>query len=55
MEQAEKERENAVIGARDDISSIAVSIASKVIEKNIDEEGQHELLDRLIDEMGGKS
>lgn len=55
MEQAEKERENAVLGARDDISSIAVSIASKVIEKNIDEDGQHELLGKLIDEMGGRS
>ena len=47
-----QERKNAVNAIKNDISGIAVSIASKVVEKEIDEKDHEALIQDFIDQMG---
>lgn len=47
-----RERKNAVNEIKNDISGIAVSIASKVVEKEISEEDHEALIREFIDQMG---
>ena len=47
-----QERKNAVNAIKNDISGIAVSIASKVVEKEIDEKEHEALIQDFIDQMG---
>jgi F-type H+-transporting ATPase subunit b len=47
-----KERKNAVNEIKNDISGIAVSIASKVVEKEISEKDHERLIQEFIDKMG---
>lgn len=48
----EQERRNAVNQIKTDISGIAISIASKVVEKEIDEQTHEALIQDFIDHMG---
>ena len=47
-----RERKNAVNEIKDDISGIALSIASKVVEKEISEKEHEKLIADFIDRMG---
>lgn len=47
-----RERRNAVNEIKNDISDIAVSIASKVVEKEISEKDHEKLIEEFIDKMG---
>ena len=47
-----QERKNAVNAIKTDISGIAVSIASKVVEKEINEKDHEALIQEFIDQMG---
>ena len=47
-----QERKNAVNAIKNDISGIVVSIASKVVEKEIDEKDHEALIQEFIDQMG---
>ena len=47
-----QERKNAVNAIKNDISGIAVSIASKVVEKEINEKDHEALIQEFIDQMG---
>lgn len=47
-----RERKNAVNEIKNDISHIAVSIASKVVEKEISEKDHEALIQEFIDQMG---
>lgn len=47
-----QERRRAMSEIKDDISSISVGIAEKVIEREIDEKDHKELIDKFISEMG---
>ena len=47
-----QERRNAVNEIKNDISGIAVSIASKVVEKEINEKYHEKLIQEFIDQMG---
>ncbi len=47
-----RERKNAVNEIKNDISGIAVSIAAKVVEKEIDEKDHEALIQEFIDQMG---
>lgn len=47
-----QERKNAVNAIKNDISGIAVSIAGKVVEKEISEKDHEELIQEFIDQMG---
>lgn len=47
-----REREKAINSLKDDIASIAMLAATKVIEKNLDEESHQDLVKNFIDEVG---
>lgn len=51
-EQIDYEKKTAVSEAKADIASMAVAIAEKVIEKEINEEDYERLVEKCIDEMG---
>lgn len=46
------ERQNAMNEIKSDISSLAVNIAEKIIEKDINEADHNRMIDKIIDEMG---
>lgn len=48
----EQERKNAVNEMKNEISDIAVTIAGKVVEKEIDEKDHEDLIREFIDKMG---
>lgn len=50
--QIEAEKRNAENELKDEVSALAVSIASKIIEKELDEEKHKELINSFIDKMG---
>ena len=50
-EQARLEKQRALTEAKDEIASIAVSIAEKVVEKHFDPADQSELVDEFIDRL----
>lgn len=51
-EDIARDRKNAVNEIKNDISQIAVSIASKVVEKEISEKDHEKLIEEFIDKMG---
>lgn len=51
-EQIEMERKKALNQIKDDVSNMAVDIASAVIEKNLSEEDNREIVDRFIGQLG---
>lgn len=51
-EEIARDRKNAVNEIKRDISEIAVSIASKVVEKEISEKEHEKLIEEFIDNMG---
>ena len=46
------EKKKALNQLKDEVSSMAVDIASAVIEKNLSEEDNREIVDRLIGQLG---
>ena len=46
------EKKKAINEAKNEISSLAMAIASKVVERELGEEDQSGLIDRFIDELG---
>lgn len=55
QEQIEADRIKAIQSVKEDISGMAVGIASKVIEKDITEDDHRKLIDKFINELGGAS
>ena len=51
-EQIEMEKKKALNQLKDEVSSMAVDIASAVIEKNLSEEDNREMIDRFIGQLG---
>lgn len=49
----ELEKKNALNGAKDEISDIAMAIAEKVVERQLNAEDQETLVSRFIDDLGG--
>ena len=47
------EKKNALNGAKDEISDIAMAIAEKVVERQLNAEDQETLVNRFIDDLGG--
>jgi len=47
------EKKNALNGAKDEISDIAMAIAEKVVERELSAEDQEDLVNRFIDDLGG--
>lgn len=48
----EKERQQAFLDVKNEVSDMAVSIASKIIEKDIDNDKHKELIDEFVKEVG---
>jgi len=52
-EQIELEKKNALNQLKNEVSGIAVDIASAVIEKNLNEQDNREIVDKFIEQLGG--
>jgi F-type H+-transporting ATPase subunit b len=51
----ESEKNKAVASLKAEVSGLSVQIASKIIEKQVDEKAQAEIVDKYIDSVGTKS
>lgn len=54
LKEIEQEKEKAISALREQVASLSVLIASKVIEKELDEEQQQKLINDYIQEAGEK-
>lgn len=54
LKDIESEKNKAVIALRSQVSALSVMIASKIVEKQVDEKSQQELVDQYLKEVGGK-
>ncbi|GIP40938.1 ATP synthase subunit b [Paenibacillus sp. J31TS4] len=54
VKEIENEKNKAVGAVRSQVSGLAVMIASKIIEKQVDAKAQEELIDQYLNEVGGK-
>lgn len=53
LRDIETEKNKAVAALRSQVSAMSVLIASKIIEKQVDEKAQQELVDKYLKEVGG--
>jgi F-type H+-transporting ATPase subunit b len=53
LREIEEEKNKAVAALRSQVSAMSVMIASKIIEKQVDEKAQHELIDEYLSKAGG--
>lgn len=53
LKDIENEKNKAVAALRSQVSAMSVLIASKIIEKQLDEKSQQELIDKYLKEVGG--
>ncbi|GEL08981.1 F0F1 ATP synthase subunit B [Salisediminibacterium halotolerans] len=53
LAEIEREKEEAVNAIREQVSSLSVLVASKVIEKELDEKEQEKLIEDTLKEVGG--
>jgi F-type H+-transporting ATPase subunit b len=54
LKDIEIEKNNAVAALRSQVSALSVMIASKIIEKQVDEKSQEQLVEHYLKEVGGK-
>lgn len=52
--EIESEKNKAIESLRNEVSSMSVAIASKIMEKQVDEKDQSQLVDQYLKEVGGK-
>ncbi|GAC41425.1 F0F1 ATP synthase subunit B [Paenibacillus popilliae] len=50
----ESEKHKAVAALRNEVSGMSVTIASKLLQKQVDEKDQDQLVDQYLKEVGGK-
>lgn len=55
LKEIEQERKQAVAELRNQVSAMSVMIASKIIEKQIDEASEKQLIERYLNEVGDAS
>ncbi|EXX87375.1 ATP synthase F0F1 subunit B [Paenibacillus darwinianus] len=55
VKDIENEKNKAIAALRSQVSGMSVLIASKIIEKQIDEKSQEQLVDRYLNEVGKSS
>lgn len=53
LKDIENEKSKAIASLRSQVSAMSVLIASKIIEKQVDETSQKELIDHYLKEVGG--
>jgi F-type H+-transporting ATPase subunit b len=54
VKDIESEKNKAIAALRSEVSGMSVKIASKIIEKQIDEKSQEQLVDQYLKEVGSK-
>jgi len=54
VKDIESEKNKAIAALRTEVGGISVQIASKIIEKQIDEKSQEQLVDQYLKEVGSK-
>lgn len=54
IKDIESEKNKAIIALRSQVSALSVLIASKIVEKQVDEKSQEELINHYLKEVGGK-
>ncbi|AJY74564.1 F0F1 ATP synthase subunit B [Paenibacillus beijingensis] len=54
LKDIESEKNKAIASLRGQVSGMSVMIASKIIEKQIDEKSQEQLVDKYLNEVGSK-
>lgn len=54
LRDIENEKNKAVAALRSQVSAMSVLIASKIIEKQVDEKSQEQLIEHYLKEVGGK-
>ncbi|WJH36268.1 F0F1 ATP synthase subunit B [Paenibacillus aurantius] len=54
LKDIENEKNKAVAALRSQVSAMSVLIASKIIEKQVDQKSQEQLIDQYLQEVGGK-
>jgi F-type H+-transporting ATPase subunit b len=54
LKDIENEKNKAVAAVRSQVSAMSVLIASKIIEKQIDEKSQEQLIEHYLNEVGGR-
>lgn len=52
VSEIEREKEAAISSLKEQVASLSVMIASKVIEKELDEKAQEQLIDEYLEEVG---
>ncbi|TVX97120.1 F0F1 ATP synthase subunit B [Cohnella terricola] len=55
LQEIESEKNRAVAALKAQVSGLSVLIASKIIEKQVDEQSQKELVDQYLQNVGNKS
>lgn len=55
LQEIENEKNKAVAQLRSQVSALSVQIASKIIEKQVDEQAQKELIDQYLQKSGGQA
>ena len=55
LRDIEAEKNNAIAALRAQVSGLSVLIASKIIEKQVDEQSQQQLVEQYLQEVGNKS
>jgi len=54
LKDIESEKNKAISALRTEVGGISVQIASKIIEKQVDEKSQEEIVDKYLKEVGSK-
>lgn len=54
LKDIESEKNKAISALRTEVGGISVQIASKIIEKQVDEKSQEEIVDKYLKEVGNK-
>lgn len=55
LKEIQNEKNNAIATLRRQVSGMSVMIASKIIEKQVDEKSQEQLIDKYLNEVGKTS
>lgn len=54
VSEIDSEKNKAIASLRTEVAGLSVSIASKIIEKNVDAKEQEQLVEKSLKELGGK-
>ncbi len=55
MREAQQEKERALIDVKNEAGDMAILIASKILERNVDISSQEDLIDKFLNEMGNST